>query len=212
VKPKLNCYFQCLNDHFARKSTDEPEVSHHWDGFVQPVYRRDQLAVVRLARRIGFLPGRFGKYLTNDMTTEYSAKYYTVSRQSLSTKVKSASSYGLSMEPGITLFGVPPLRKKDLEELLDHTLGHSRRFFLMNIRLRCDGHGHLLHFALTVGQSHESMVLDRLLENTNSSRLDREGNLTAWPVSLGGDDRYRADSIDEEVWDLGHLAIHLLVE
>ena len=67
----------------------------------------------------------------------------------------------------------------------------------------CDGHGYPLHFHLTPGQTHESTVLDILLEGADANLYDGEEQPIAWPVSLGGDKGYRADWIDEYLIGLG---------
>ena len=94
-------------------------------------------------------------------------------------------------------------KKRDPEEPPDHALGRSRGGFSTKIHILCDGHGHPLAFHLTPGQTHESTVLDTLLESADSILLDSEDNPIAWPVSLGGDKGYRADWIDTYLLELG---------
>jgi len=60
-----------------------------------------------------------------------------------------------------------------------------------------------LHFHLTAGQTHESMVLDELLVAADACLLDEEGERIAWPIALGGDKGYRADWIDQYLLELG---------
>jgi transposase len=67
----------------------------------------------------------------------------------------------------------------------------------------CDGEGHPLHFHLTGGQTHESTVLDTVLEGADANVVDAEGQPVAWPVALGGDKGYRADWIDTYIMELG---------
>jgi transposase len=66
----------------------------------------------------------------------------------------------------------------------------------------CDGYGLPLHFHLTAGQTHESTVLDTLLEGADANLRDGEGEPVAWPVALGGDKGYRAAWIDEYLVEL----------
>ena len=94
-------------------------------------------------------------------------------------------------------------QKRDPEEPSDHALGRSRGGFSTKIHLLCDGAGHPLHFCLTPGQTHESTVLDKLLEEADEQLADRDGQPIAWPVALAGDKGYRADWIDEYLLDLG---------
>lgn len=67
----------------------------------------------------------------------------------------------------------------------------------------CDGQGRPLHFHLTPGQTHDSTVLDIVLEGADSQLLTGEGEPVAWPVQLGGDKGYRANWIDEYLLALG---------
>ena len=60
-----------------------------------------------------------------------------------------------------------------------------------------------MHFCLTPGQTHESTVLDQLLEGADELLADHDGEPVAWPVALAGDKGYRADWIDEYLLDLG---------
>jgi transposase len=71
----------------------------------------------------------------------------------------------------------------------------------------CDGAGHPLGFHLTAGQTHESTVLDTVLENADAELMDQNGNPVAWPVALAGDKGYRADWIDEHLIDLGIIPV-----
>ena len=94
-------------------------------------------------------------------------------------------------------------KKRDPEEPDDHALGRSRGGFSTKIHILCDGLGHPLYFHLTPGQTHESSVLDIVLEGADVNLLDSSGERIAWPVSLSGDKGYRADWIDEYVLQLG---------
>lgn len=49
---------------------------------------------------------------------------------------------------------------------------------------------------LTAGQTHESTVLDVVLETADKMLLDSNGDSVPWPVRLAGDKGYRADWID----------------
>ncbi len=93
-------------------------------------------------------------------------------------------------------------KKGDPEEPSDHALGRSRGGFSTKIHILCDNHGHPLRFHLTPGQTHESTVLDVVLEGVDSNLLDGDGAPVAWPVAIGGDKGYRADWIDEYLIDL----------
>ncbi len=94
-------------------------------------------------------------------------------------------------------------KKRDPKEPDDHALGRSRGGFSTKIHILCDGHGYPLHFHLTPGQTHESTVLDTLLEGADANLCDGEGQPLAWPVGLSGDKGYRADWIDKYVIELG---------
>ena len=66
------------------------------------------------------------------------------------------------------------------------------------IHLLCDAEGHPLHFHLSAGQTHESTVLDTVLEGVDAELLNGEGQRVAWPDALGGDKGYDvADFIDQ---------------
>jgi len=93
-------------------------------------------------------------------------------------------------------------KKNDPEEPADHALGRSRGGFTTKIHILCDGRGHPLHFHLTAGQTHDSAVLDTVLEEAGARLHDGEGEPLAWPVALGGDKGYRADWIDEYLLEL----------
>ena len=94
-------------------------------------------------------------------------------------------------------------KKGDPEEPADHALGRSRGGFSTKIHILCDGLGHPLHFHLTPGQTHESTVLDAVLQGADSNLFNGDGEAIVWPASLGGDKGYRADWIDEYLIDLG---------
>ncbi|VAX38902.1 Mobile element protein [hydrothermal vent metagenome] len=69
-------------------------------------------------------------------------------------------------------------KKNDPEEPDDHALGRSCGGFSTKIHIVCDANGLPLHFHLTAGQTHESTVLDILLEKTDQEsrpvKFDRE--------------------------------------
>jgi transposase len=94
-------------------------------------------------------------------------------------------------------------KKGEPDEPSDHALGRSRGGFSTKIHILCDGVGHPLHFHLTPGQTHESTVLDIVLQGADANLVDGDGHPMAWPVALGGDKGYRADWIDEYVLNLG---------
>lgn len=94
-------------------------------------------------------------------------------------------------------------KKGDPEEPDDHALGRSRGGYSTKIHLLCDSDGNPLHFHLTPGQAHESIVVDTLLQGADANLLDEEGERIAWPVAIAGDKGYRADWIDEYLLDLG---------
>jgi transposase len=94
-------------------------------------------------------------------------------------------------------------KKKDPKEPADHALGRSRGGFTTKIHLLCDGEGRPLHFQLSPGQTHDSQLLDTLLEGADAQLLDGEGKAVAWPVRLGADKGYRANWIDEYLLALG---------
>ena len=71
------------------------------------------------------------------------------------------------------------------------------------IHLLCDAQGLPLHFHLTAGQVHDSIVLDDVLIGADEQLIDAEGEAVAWPVALAGDKGYRADWIDAYLIDLG---------
>jgi len=71
------------------------------------------------------------------------------------------------------------------------------------IHILCDSRGHPLHFHLTAGQTHESTVIDTLLDGADTHVLDGCGEPIAWPVALAGDKGYRADWIDAYLLELG---------
>jgi transposase len=95
------------------------------------------------------------------------------------------------------------LKKSDDEAPEDQALGRSRGGFTTKLHILCDGQGHPLHFHLTAGQTHESTVLDTLLEDADKVLRDGDGKRVAWPVALAGDKGYRADWIDEYLLQLG---------
>ena len=94
-------------------------------------------------------------------------------------------------------------KKSDAAEPADHALGRSRGGFSTKIHLLCDGYGYPLHFHLTPGQTHDSVVFDVLLEGADAELIDQAGKPYAWPVALAGDKGYRAEWIDHYLLDLG---------
>lgn len=66
-----------------------------------------------------------------------------------------------------------------------------------------DGQGLPLHFHLTPGQTHDSIMLAAVLEGADAQLLDGDGQPIAWPIRLGGDKGYRADWIDQYLLELG---------
>lgn len=94
-------------------------------------------------------------------------------------------------------------KKRDSQEPGDHALGRSRGGFSTKIHILCDGNGLPLCFQLTAGQTHESSILDELLEVADEQLLDEESERIAWPFAIGGDKGYRADWIDEYLLALG---------
>ena len=97
--------------------------------------------------------------------------------------------------------------KNDPEEPTDHALGRSRGGFSTKVHIVCDGQGHPLCFQLTPGQTHDSAVLDTLLEEANETLLDSQGEPIAWPLALAGDKGYRANWIDEYLLELNILPV-----
>jgi transposase len=127
-----------------------------------------------------------------------------VCKQNALTLENSTRSCGALMAPSSALIGVPAeVEKRGSEETEDHALGRSRGGFTTKIHLLCDGYGHPLHFHLTAGQTHDSTVLDTVLEGADVRLRDSAGEPVAWPVALGGDKGYRADWIDEYLLELG---------
>jgi transposase len=94
-------------------------------------------------------------------------------------------------------------KKSDPAEPADHALGRSRGGFSTKIHLLCDGYGYPLHFHLTPGQTHDSVVLDTLLVGADAELIDQNGKPYAWPVALAGDKGYRANWIDRYLLELG---------
>jgi transposase len=98
-------------------------------------------------------------------------------------------------------------KKKDPEEPEDHALGRSRGGYSTKLHLLCDGEGHPLTYHLTPGQTHESTVLDVVLENADKNLLDSSGESVPWPVRLAGDKGYRSDWIDNCLMELEILPV-----
>ncbi len=61
--------------------------------------------------------------------------------------------------------------------------------------------------SLTPGQTHESTILDVVLENADKNLLDGSGGSVPWPVRLAGDKGYRADWIDTCLTELEILPV-----
>ncbi len=99
-------------------------------------------------------------------------------------------------------------KKGDPEEPEDHALGRSRGGYSTKLHLLCDSEGHPLSYHLTPGQTHESTVLDIVLENADNTLPGGDGSSSLpWPVRLAGDKGYRADWIDTCLIDLGILPV-----
>lgn len=98
-------------------------------------------------------------------------------------------------------------KKGDPEEPENHALGRSRGGYSTKLHLLCDGEGHPLCYHLTAGQTHESTVLDVVLESADKNLLDGGGAPVSWPVRLAGDKGYRADWIDTCLMDLEILPV-----
>jgi transposase len=94
-------------------------------------------------------------------------------------------------------------KKGDPSEPRDHALGRSRGGYSTKLHLLCDVEGHPLSFHLTPGQTHESTVVDVLLETADRHLFDVEGIPVPWPTALAGDKGYRADWIDTCLANLG---------
>jgi len=60
-------------------------------------------------------------------------------------------------------------RQSDAES---EALGYSKGGFSTKIHLRCEGNGQPVTFLLTVGQRHESVLFERLMEQEPSSEWD----------------------------------------
>lgn len=105
-------------------------------------------------------------------------------------------------------FGLPgaaPAGEKndDSKEPEDHALGRSRGGWGTKIHILCDAEGHPLHFHLSPGQTHDSKMLDVVLEGADQTLHDDDGARLAWPLKLAGDKGYRADWIDRYLLELG---------
>lgn len=97
----------------------------------------------------------------------------------------------------LTASGPTVLPGKELADIARITI------FPQPTKLFLDGQGHPLCFHLTAGQTHESTVLDTLLEHADQTLQDGNGQRVAWPVALADDKGYRADWIDEDLLQLG---------
>jgi transposase len=91
-------------------------------------------------------------------------------------------------------------KKMDPDEPADHALGRSRGGYTTKIHLLCDRHGHPLHVHITPGQTHESQVLETVLEEMNV--VGGETDKVLHPQRLVGDKGFRADWIDVYLLDL----------
>lgn len=98
-------------------------------------------------------------------------------------------------------------KKGDPQEPEDHALGRSRGAYSTKLHLLCDGEGHPLSYHLTPGQTHESTVLDVVLENADKNLLDSNGGPVPWPVRLAGDKGDRANWIDDCLMELEVLPV-----
>lgn len=94
-------------------------------------------------------------------------------------------------------------KNDDPREPEDHALGRSRGGFGTKIHILCDAEGNPLHFHLSPGQTHDSKMLDTVLEGADQALHDDDGVALAWPLKLAGDKGYRADWIDQYLLDLG---------
>jgi len=87
-------------------------------------------------------------------------------------------------------------------------LGRSRGGYSTKLHLLCDSEGNPLSYHLTPGQTHESTVLDIVLENADKNLSGSDGNSSVpWPARLAGDKGYRADWIDICLTHLGILPV-----
>lgn len=68
-------------------------------------------------------------------------------------------------------------------------LGYSKGGFSTKIHLRCEGNGKPVTFLLTVGQRHESVLLERLMEQGTVRRAGR-GRPRLRPERVAGDKGY----------------------
>jgi transposase len=94
-------------------------------------------------------------------------------------------------------------KKGDPEEPQDHALGRSRGGFSTKIHILCDSEGHPLHALLSPGQSHESSYIQDVLDGADARLVDTKGRAVAWPNALAADKGYRADWIDNQLFELG---------
>lgn len=94
-------------------------------------------------------------------------------------------------------------KNDDPREPTDHALGRSRGGFGTKIHVLCDAYGNPLHFQLSPGQTHDSQMLDAVLEGADQVLHDDDGVRLAWPLKLAGDKGYRAAWIDQYLLDLG---------
>jgi transposase len=93
--------------------------------------------------------------------------------------------------------------KGDRREPKDHALGRSRGGFGTKIHILCDAEGNPLHFQLSPGQTHDSQMLDAVLEGADEALRDDDDVQLVWPMKLAGDKGYRAAWIDQYLLDLG---------
>jgi transposase len=96
-------------------------------------------------------------------------------------------------------------KKGDPEEPEDHALGRCRGGFTTKIHLLCDSNGYPLHVQLSPGQTHESQLLETLLEGANITGEELDEVLL--PFHLAGDKGFRADRIDDYLLNLGIVPV-----
>jgi len=88
-------------------------------------------------------------------------------------------------------------KNDDPAEPKDHALGRSRGGFGTKLHILCDADGNPLHFDLSPGQTHDSRMLDIVLEGADAALHDEDGVALAWPLNLAADKGYRAEWIDD---------------
>ena len=73
-------------------------------------------------------------------------------------------------------------------------LGRSKGGFSTKIHLRCDGNGLPITFLLTVGERHETVVFEQLMEQVTVKRSGR-GRPRLRPHRVVGDKGYSSGSV-----------------